>query len=188
MGVTLVSQAEYARMRNVDPTSVRDAIRYGRISTIDGKIDPDVADIQWERNTRKRAGSGGRSHPPITNDANLRGDPGGAAPEPPAPGKPAEDYQLSRARREAAEADEAELRVAKMRGTLVERERVESAVFEAFRMLRDRAMAEGSDLAARLTGQTDMSAIEREYHAAIRRAFGDEGHLRQAMNAKGLEP
>lgn len=181
MGVKLVSQAEYARMRSVDPTSVRDAIRYGRISTIDGKIDPDVADIQWERNTRKRASSRAATAP---NDAGLEV---GTPPAPP-PTKPGDEYQVSRARREAAEATEAELRVAKMAGQLVERHVVESAVFEVFRMLRDRAMAEGAGLAAKVMGQSDMALIEREYHAAIRAAFGDEQGVRQALNAKGVQP
>lgn len=179
MGVKLVSQAEYARMRSVDPTSVRDAIRYGRISTIDGKIDPDVADIQWERNTRKRASSRAATAP---NDAGLEV---GTPPAPP-PTKPGDEYQVSRARREAAEATEAELRVAKMSRELVELKRAAAAGFEAFRLLRDRAMSNGAALAAKVIGMTDMAAIEREYHASIRAAFGDEDELRKTLIAKGL--
>lgn len=98
-----VSQVEYARRRGVDPTSVRDAIRAGRITLIDGKIDPTIADVQWERNTRKRARAVDERRP----DA--------AAPVPTEPN----GYHDARARREQAEAELAELRLAELRGELV---------------------------------------------------------------------
>lgn len=103
-----------------------------------------------------------------------------------APGKSVEDYQASRARREAAEATEAELRVAKTVGTLVDRDLVHSVVFEVFRVLRDRAMSAGGNFAAKVFGQTDIGSIEREFQAVIRDAFGDEAAIRKTMAAKRL--
>ena len=57
MPVTLITPTAYARHRGCDEKAVRKAIAAGRISTIDGKIDPAVADIQWAQNTRARADS-----------------------------------------------------------------------------------------------------------------------------------
>ena len=51
MAVQLMSQRAYARHRGVTLAAVQKAIKSARISTIDGKIDPAVADIQWARNT-----------------------------------------------------------------------------------------------------------------------------------------
>lgn len=45
----------YARHRGVSNTAVHQAIKTGRISQeSDGRIDPDKADEQWERNTHSR--------------------------------------------------------------------------------------------------------------------------------------
>ena len=47
----LISQREYARRRGISNVSVHEAIKAGRISTVDGKIDPDLADREWRENT-----------------------------------------------------------------------------------------------------------------------------------------
>jgi hypothetical protein len=47
---TLLSQRAYAKHRGVSHTAVQKAVRYGRITTIDGKLDPDVADREWREN------------------------------------------------------------------------------------------------------------------------------------------
>lgn len=46
-----INQAEYARRRGVSREAVRKAVQDGRITLINGKIDPAVADIQWQQNT-----------------------------------------------------------------------------------------------------------------------------------------
>lgn len=51
----LITPTEYARRTARHHSTVLKAIRTGRISLIDGKIDPEVADIQWAKNTRVRA-------------------------------------------------------------------------------------------------------------------------------------
>lgn len=52
--IDLMTKAEYARRRGVTHGAVCNAVRRGKISTIGGKIDPGVADLQWEMN-RQRA-------------------------------------------------------------------------------------------------------------------------------------
>ena len=50
--MNLISLRAYARHRDVSLTAVQKARDSGRISLINGKIDPEVADIQWAKNTR----------------------------------------------------------------------------------------------------------------------------------------
>lgn len=48
----LVSIRAYARHRGVSLAAVQKAIRSRRIELVDGRIDVDRADLEWERNTR----------------------------------------------------------------------------------------------------------------------------------------
>ena len=64
--VQLINMAEYARRRGCTEGAVRRAVRDGRISLIEGKLDPVAADAQWARNTRVRAGSR------ATDDMSIR--------------------------------------------------------------------------------------------------------------------
>lgn len=48
----LLSLRGYARHRGVSLTAVQKAIRTRRIETVDGRIDPEIADLQWEQRTR----------------------------------------------------------------------------------------------------------------------------------------
>jgi len=182
MAVELITQAEYARRRGVDPTTVRDAVRAKRITLIDGKIDPEVADIQWSRNTRarvdnlakaatERSGSGQLEALPT---ATPEPQPATAAPAAPA-AQPANDggYSDARTRREKAEAEQAELRTAQLAGRLVDRSSVESAVFEAFRALRDRIMNVPPRAAPKLSGMQDVREIELLVAEELRKAIGD---------------
>ena len=48
---TLISLRAYARHRGCALNAVQTAIRYGRITLIEGKIDPKLADREWSDNT-----------------------------------------------------------------------------------------------------------------------------------------
>lgn len=48
----LLSLRGYARHRGVSLMAVQKAIRTRRIETVDGRIDPEIADLQWEQRTR----------------------------------------------------------------------------------------------------------------------------------------
>ena len=74
--VNLITQAEYSKHRGVSEAAVSKAIKAGRISLIDGKIDPVAADAQWARNSRVRAGRGRPGH--VAPAAGAQ-DPGGAS-------------------------------------------------------------------------------------------------------------
>jgi len=175
MAVQLMTKAAYARHRGCDEKAVRKAIAENRISTIDGKIDPAVADIQWAQNTRARAGSG---RPAVANDLveGQRAAQPSSAPMAPLSGAASDQpaasgYQDHRARREAADAERAEIETGKLAKRLVVRDSTERAVFDAFRQLRDAVMSTAQRSAPKVIGLGDVREIERIQADELRKAF-----------------
>lgn len=180
----LLTQAEYSRSREARGLSggsreaVRKAVAEGRISVFgpDRLVDQQLADLQWERNTRARATTKPASEPP----ADLAGTGGHATPDAvpavaqaPAAAAPAPDtgYTAARARRELAEAEQSEIALAKLRGDLVLREDVDRAFREIGREIRDRLMAAARRTAAEVSSLTSAEAcervIDREHRVAL---------------------
>lgn len=193
MAVTLLTISDYARHRGCDEKAVRKALAEGRITRLGTErrcIDPEVADIQWAKNTRARADSKAPSA-----DRPAPG-PEGATAKPDTPAGPAagaqaalplDDYTASRARRERADAERAEIEVAKMAGRLIDREQVTAAVFDAFRSLRDRLMVVPRRCAPGLVGMVEVREIELLIADELRRALGpDEQAAVDALQAKVL--
>lgn len=158
----LLTQSAYARHRGVDPTSVRDAIRAGRITPVmvGGKpmIDKLVADAQWQANTRVRMGV---SQPPKSDAGGDTPDDGGSG----------GDYWESRARREAAEAELAELKLAEQRGDLVRAGDVRAAQAKLAAGLREALLQIPARLAAVLAAETDQARchdhLQDELHQVL---------------------
>jgi len=183
--VNLISLAAYARRRGCAKSAVSKAVSEGRISLINGKIDPEVADFQWKQNTRARADSG-RS----VDQAGLHEGQGGLAgdvpSEPgfsPAPAEP--DYHSLRARRELAAVEREERENAKEAGRLIDRDTTERAIFDAFRALRDAVMAAGQRAAPKLIGLIDVRDIERVIADEQRKAFaGWEERMLERLPAR----
>lgn len=166
MAVTLLTVSEYARHRACDEKAVRKALDEGRISRIGSErrcIDPDVADIQWAKNTRARADSGGKAA------AAPTASPAATKPASSPETAPGEGYQDHRTRRERAEALMAELELEKASGKTLDREAALRSVFAAFRQLRDSGMVLGRRMAPMLAAMTD----PREIRIAIDRAQAD---------------
>lgn len=162
--VQLVSMSEYARMRGCSEGAVRRAVRDRRITLTDGKVDPVAADVQWARNTRVRAGS------QPTDDANLQpaGAAGAQTPAPPADSTG--DYWASRARREQAEAELAELKLQETLGALVRRDDVRAALSRRVATFRDGLMQIPSRLASQLAAETSEAAVHALLEAELRAA------------------
>ncbi|MDP4300359.1 hypothetical protein [Leptothrix discophora] len=179
MSVELISQAAYARRRGVDPTTVRDAIRAGRISLIDGRIDPAVADVQWERNTRARVRATTAVMP---------------APTPPqadaAPLPPESDYAVSRARRERAAAEREEIALEEDRKRLIDKQAVLTTIYTAFRMLRDTCLPLGREVAARAAALSSAAEVQALIDEAMRARFrqAHDKLLAAAVRGLGGEP
>ena len=158
--VNLMSQAEYAKHRGCSAVAVHKAIKAGRISLIDGKIDPAVADIQWAQNTRPRPGSRPAQAAAVSETASVAsGAPARSGDDP--------DYWESRAKREAAEAQIAQLKLAEMQGALIDSSRARGAVSSAFRQLRDTLHPLGRKLAQTVATMDDAREIELAYQRAL---------------------
>lgn len=169
--VELITQAEYARRRGVAKSAVAKAVKEGRITLIDGKIDPAVADIQWAQNTRARADAG--------RAASETGEAMGEAPlaannVPQAPDSASaakDDYQALRVRRELAAVEREERENAKEAGLLLDRREASRGVFDAFRALRDEVFNAPQRSAPRVLGLADVREIEHVLMEELRKAF-----------------
>lgn len=177
--VELITQSAYARLRGVAKSAVAKAVAEKRISLIDGMIDPTVADIQWEKNTRARAASGHSSGHVSTPSLGYSDRPGPdpeappQAPQAPLVPPPAVDpngYTAARARREQAEAETAEIQLRKLRGELCSMQDVARGGFEAARELRDALESSVNSLASEMAGLSsadECAQVLRRHNRAI---------------------
>jgi hypothetical protein len=177
MAVELLTVTDYARRRKCDEKAVRRAILENRITVIlDAKgrkrIDPEVADIQWAKNTRARADS---QRAGVAAPAGQGGGSGTASEVAGALGFGASADQPSysdyRARTEKATAERAERENAREAGRLVESAQVKRGIYDSFRALRDAAMAVSQRAAPRCIGLADARDIEQVIRDELRLAF-----------------
>jgi hypothetical protein len=158
MPVTLLSVSAYARHRDCDEKAVRKAIKEGRISAQPKPgggylIDPEVADIQWARNTRARVGAtDAAGH--VSADLLT----GAHATQPDAPTPSPDGYTAARARTEAANASMAELQLAKLRGEVRDVTDITRGGFDIAREIRDAMDSSVNTLATELAGLTTADA------------------------------
>jgi hypothetical protein len=181
----LLTQAEYARSRKArglsggTRESVRKAVDDKRISVFgpDKLIDQALADSQWERNTRARFSpeAAGGAAAIVQPSADLLGQaatPEAPAASPPPAAAPAVDtgYTQARARRENAEAEQAEMDLRKRKGELVERIDVDRAGYEIARDIRDAMESAVNSAAAEMAAMNSASACAdalRRHNRAI---------------------
>lgn len=164
--VELLNNSQYAAHRGVSHEAVRKAIKSGRISLINGKIDPEVADIQWAKNTNQvkaAAANGGRMR-------EFEKNPIQALVEQASPA--VEDYMHWKTRRERAEAIRAEQDQEREAENLVYKDQVERGAKTAARMLRDQLLSVPARLAAELAPITDINTIEQKIRDEIRNVLG----------------
>ena len=111
-----------------------------------------------------------------------------SAPDDP-PANPSADpkYWDSKARREGALAELAELELSKKRGELVDRARVESAAFSIARMLRDAVLGLPTRLAPSIASMTDAFLIETMLRDALRQVLADTVKLTADDLDKAME-
>lgn len=183
----LLTQAEYARSRKErglpggSREAVRKAVEEKRISVFgpDKLIHQQLADTQWEQNTRARV-MPTQAGPGVPGQRELDAGSADARTGPAGPGsageggeRPAADpgYMQFRARREEADAQIAEMNAAKMRGAMLMREDVDRAMFEIGRELRDRLTACARRVAAEVasinTAEGCEAVIDREHRIVL---------------------
>lgn len=187
MAVQLLTKSAYARHRGCDEKAVRKAIAEGRISTIDGKIDPEVADIQWAKNTRARADSKRTAGAAAVDGATplIDGDAALVGPDTRPAGAASAGYTDYRAIREKADAEMAQRANLKDAGLLVERTQVQRGIFDTVRAFRDAVMVIGQRAAPRCIGLADSREIEHVITDETRKALeGFEARMAALLPAK----
>jgi len=139
----------YARHRGVTDTAVHKAIRSGRINALaDGTIDPDQADAQWERNTSSP--KTGTQRPTVKVkvpevDGEGSGDRGGAGAATNtgsggaggAGGAGGTSLLQARTVNEVVKAQTNKVRLARLKGELIDRPQAIAHVFKLARSERD---------------------------------------------------
>jgi hypothetical protein len=177
----LLTHAQYARHRKAQRLpggtreAVSNAVTEGRISTINGKIHPMIADAEWAKNTRARVSPHAAALPApaaapgdLVAQAAAAATPAAAADRPPAVDT---GYTVFRAKREQADSEIAVMTAARMRGELVKRDDMARAVFEFAREMRDRltscASRVSAEVASLTTAEACQSVIEREHRIVL---------------------
>ena len=172
----------YARHRGVTDTAVHKAIRSGRIATLaDGTIDPDRADTDWARNTDAPR-NGTRQAPPR---AKLPDDL--AVPvQSPAQPSPIGGATLLQARtaNEVVKAQTNKVRLARLKGELVERAQAITQVFKLARAERDAWLNWPARVSAPMAAAlgVDAHALHVALEAAVREHLQELGELRPQID------
>jgi hypothetical protein len=162
VNVELVTRAEYARRRGVAKSAVTQAIQAGRISLINGKVDPAVADIQWERNSRARADSGKPAAPTAPSLAAS----GPSVDVLPPSSTDEGEYSVNRARRERYEADLAQMKLLEQQGDLVRVAEVRAEIAKQVGQLKTNLLQIPARLGHLLTAEARM-AVDAELRQAL---------------------
>jgi hypothetical protein len=170
--VAELSLRAYAKHRQISLRAVQKAIASGRISTTAaGKIQSDIADVQWGRNTAPR---------PATRPAPARvakSQPTHQIAEPllraESPGHTGIDYSKARAIRESYLAKLAKMEFEERSGNLISRHEVEVAAFNRFRTFRDNMLNIADRLSAVLAAENDAASVHQILSTDIRKALED---------------
>ncbi|CAG2153264.1 elements of external origin [Ralstonia mannitolilytica] len=170
-----ISIRAYARHRGVSDTAVHKAIRAGRITPeADGTIDPDRADRDWTRNSEPpKAGTGARA-------AKVR------VADDPAPnlatGLPAGGTTLVQARtvNEVVKAQTNKVRLARLKGELVDRHQAIAHVFKLARTERDAWLNWPARISAQMAARLGVEAhtLHVALDAAVREHLAELGELK----------
>lgn len=164
MARELLSNRAYARHRGCSETSVRKALKSGRISREEnGLIDPKKADEDWAKNTL----------PIGKTRAMVACEPKTFAPDQVAPKKTAPDYQTSRAVREAYVARLAKLEYENKSGKLEDKAQRDAAEFTRGRIVRDRILSVPHRVAAICAAENSALKVEQLLNEELRSALSD---------------
>jgi hypothetical protein len=168
----LVSQREYARRRGISNVAVHRAVTSGRISTVDGKINPTQADREWRDNTDQS-----KPRNRITGRPKSTRDPGeqvGAVNFGDFEGihrglAVTTGYAKARAARELYQAHLTKLQFDRESGSLVRAEEVRLGAFNMARKVRDQLIALPERMAAILAAAADEAEVQRILEEEVER-------------------
>ena len=185
----------YARQRGVTDTAVHKAIRSGRINALpDGTIDPDQADAQWARNTSSpktgtqrpavkvkvpeaEDGDGERSGAGATGNTNSGGAGAGGAGGG-VGGSGGTSLLQARTVNEVVKAQTNKVRLARLKGELIDRPQAIAHVFKLARSERDAWLNWPARVSAQMAAKLELDA--HTMHVALENAVRE--HLQELGN------
>lgn len=167
-----MSLRAYARHRRVNLSAVQKAIKTSRISLIDGKIDPEVADIQWAKNTRPDQQERGSLKDFEKTQADLAGM-GASVPsgQDGAASGLSSGLSVEKAETELVRRQLMELQLAQKRGELVKAEDIERAMSSKLKAASEALGSLADRLAPILAAETSVDAVDKLLRTEIRRAM-----------------
>jgi len=185
----------YARRRGVTDTAVHKAIRSGRIQALsDGTIDPDQADAQWERNTS--APKSGTKQPTVkVKVPEADGDVGGSGERSGAGaaintggsgggvggnvgGTGGTSLLQARTVNEVVKAQTNKVRLARLKGELIDRPQAIAHVFKLARSERDAWLNWPARVSSQMAAKLEIDA--HTMHVALENAVRE--HLQELGN------
>jgi hypothetical protein len=172
-----ISIRAYARHRGVSDAAVRKAIKSGRITPeADGTLDADKTDREWNRNTEPPAPP--RRAEPVSASQ--------AAPEPSAPSLSTGGTSLLQARtvNEVVKAQTNKVRLARLKGDLVDRSQAIAHVFQLARNERDAWLNWPARVSAQMAATLGMEphALHIALDEAVRTHLMELGELRPKVD------
>jgi len=173
----------YARHRGVTDTAVHKAIRSGRVTPeADGTIDADKADAQWERNTSSP--KTGTQRPTVKvrvpqvdgserSNAGATGATGGMG------GTGGTSLLQARTVNEVVKAQTNKVRLARLKGELVDRPQAIAHVFKLARSERDAWLNWPARVSAQMAAQLEVDAhtMHVGLESAVREHLQELGNL-----------
>ncbi len=176
--MALISIREYARRKGLTHQAILKRVRSGRISLVDGKIDPARADAEWDekrdvlqqqRGAKHSRGAECHEDVPDIDDHNSK------PPE-------AKNRSLAEAQRLDAwiKVNERKLRFEQLKKTLVDAEKVRAEVEARFRNDAEALLNWPARISADLAAE--LGTDERLTHAAL------EKYVRQFMRERSMVP
>ena len=186
----------YARHRGVSHVAVKKAIDTGRITPLrDGTIDPVVADAQWAANTtptrRSMADAASDKTTPQVSAASREIPQASAkvvrdAPEPPTPALSSGGTSLLQARtvNEVVKAQTNKVRLAQLKGELVDRAQAVAHVFKLARAERDAWLNWPARVSAQMAAGLGVEphALHVALDAAVREQLQDLGDVQPKVD------
>lgn len=179
----LISLREYARRRGISLMAVQRAISTGRITTVDGKIDPAQADREWLENTDQSKPRNRITGRP--KQSRAPGEPSepmdfGATDDTAGGNGTGSGYAKARAARELYQAQLAKLELDRQRGILVRADEVRVGAFNMARKARDQLIALPERVAAILAATQDAAEVQRILEEEIERICQEIGDAERA--------
>lgn len=176
-----ISIRAYGRHRGVTDTAVHKAIRAGRITPeADGTIDADRADREWARNSDvPNAGTRAKTAKVVLPETGTPSNDGTAA-------LPTGGTSLLQARtvNEVVKAQTNKVRLARLKGELVDRPQAIAHVFKLARSERDAWLNWPARISAQMAARLDVDphAMHVALEAAVREHLQELGELRPRVD------